>query len=174
MSSDQRQPEPASAPAAKPRPKVLFLWYDDGLPRLLARNVKDEFEVIAVHSRAAALEALATTSFCAILFNIISLMRDVPPTFAEELERLGYHVPVIIVTAAVSSKEVGSIWWDPPHPPWPGNILAVVPLPATLEIMLTVLRAALARSVQRVPDTAVPPPLPNPFSQSSSDGACRG
>ena len=147
MTPGQSPPEPASTPAGKPRPKILMLWDDDSFPSLIAVNVRESFEVVTVHSREAALEALATKSFFAVMLNIISAIPGGGYHFIEEIQRSNNSIPVIIFTAAWSKKELGEIFC-PPDSSSATSVFAIVPQPATVETMLKVFNAVVNRGVQ--------------------------
>jgi DNA-binding NtrC family response regulator len=149
MTSGQSPPEPASTPAGKPRPKFLMLWDDKGFPKLLALIVEKSFEVVPVHSREAALEALAKDSFSAVLLNIISFIPGGGMEFVEELHRYGNPIPVIILTAALRKSEFADIVYDLQDIRCPPTVFAVVPQPASLETLLTVFQAVSRHRVRK-------------------------
>ena len=143
MTGGRSPSEPASVSAGKPRPKFLMLWDDDCFPKILAINVRERYEVVAVHSREAALEALATNSFSAVLLNIISGIRGGGGDFIEELQRRNNPIPVVIVTAALRKKEFADIVYDLENFRCPPTVFAIVPMPVTLDAMLTVLQVVV-------------------------------
>jgi hypothetical protein len=107
-------------------------------------------------SREAALEALATNSFSAILLNIISGIPGGGFKFIEELDRCRSPIPIIIVTAAVRKNEFGDAVLNPSNIGWSPSVFAIVAMPATLETMVKVLNAVINRGVQPPSNGAVP------------------
>jgi hypothetical protein len=158
METDQTPLDATSAPVTTPRPKVLFLWDDDLLPRLAGAAMDHEFEVITVHSREQALAALAADPVCAIFLSLASDIHGGGSDFIMELDRLHSGIPVMIVTSAVSHQQVGDylLLSDVPNSPWPSCVFAAIPLPITHETVVNALNAVVGRGSPQTPSGTVP------------------